>query len=70
MISEQAGILLTVISTREALLLTESETGNTSLVDEWKEGLSDMERQILEVYDNSVLRAYEDAIEMHRQNQH
>lgn len=70
MVSEQAGILLTVISTREALQLAESVTGNTNLVDEWKEGLPDMERQILEVYDNAVLRAYEDAVEVHRQNQH
>ncbi|MEW8522516.1 MAG: hypothetical protein AB2552_05635 [Candidatus Thiodiazotropha endolucinida] len=71
MISEQTGILLTVISTREALLLAEGQLpGYPSLVDEWKESLSDMERQLLEVYDNAVLRALEDAIEMHQQNQH
>lgn len=70
MISDQAGILLTVISTREALQLAELETNNSCLVDEWKESLSDMERHILEVYDNAVLRAYEDAVEINWQNQH
>ncbi|MEW8494274.1 MAG: hypothetical protein AB2604_10750 [Candidatus Thiodiazotropha taylori] len=71
MISEQTGILLTVISTREALQLAESQSpGYPNLVDKWKETLSQTELELLEVYDNAVLRALEDTLEQCRQNQH
>ncbi|MCU7934155.1 MAG: hypothetical protein KZQ99_04650 [Candidatus Thiodiazotropha sp. (ex Dulcina madagascariensis)] len=71
MITEQTGILLTVISTREALQLAESELlGASDLLAEWHQGLSEMERGILKVYDNAVQRALNDIIDQHQRNRH
>ncbi|MCU7877255.1 MAG: hypothetical protein KZQ84_10730 [Candidatus Thiodiazotropha sp. (ex Lucinoma borealis)] len=71
MIGKQAGILLTVISTREALLQVEGElTGASNLVADWEMGLCDMERGILEVYDNAVQRAREDVIDNYQRSKH
>ncbi|MCU7906502.1 MAG: hypothetical protein KZQ76_11815 [Candidatus Thiodiazotropha sp. (ex Epidulcina cf. delphinae)] len=60
--------LLTVISKREALEIAENEFCNAPLILEWEQGLSEMEREILEVYDNAVQRALDDIIDQHQRN--
>lgn len=65
-----AGDLLSLLAMREGLEEAETELNNTQLVDEWLNRLTDDQRQLLEDYDRSVVRAKDDALYSYREGMH